>query len=281
MSSVRQDIPEARAREIIKLAESIADKHYPTGQVDPEAITPEEIELVYDHYSDEFDGKLEYENGKFSIHCNLDWGNLPGSPRGRYTVSHELGHYFIPSHRNALIIGQTISHPSFADNQPEDSLMEREANLFASHLLMPTARFKAALPRARKGLGGIIDLAAKFKVSLTCVAIRYVVDEVEPSVVIKWLPERVEWKWLSWQFRARNFSEIVTDIRALPKNSPTQMCVSAGQTQSGVIDSKVAAATWFRNMPPPHDLAVLEEAMTLGRFGGLTLLTLPDGCFPQ
>jgi len=276
MRSARQDIPEERAKEIIRLADSIADERCPTGRVDLKAIIPEDVEVVYDHYGDEFEGKLEFENGRFYVHCNLDSGNLPESSRGRFTISHELGHYFILSHRHALTLGQV-------DDGSEDSLMEREANLFASHLLMPTARFKAALalPRARKGLGGIIDLATKFEVSLTCVAVRYVVDEVEPSVVIKWLAESFEWKWFSKQFHARNYTEIHKDSRALPKNSPTQMCISAGHTQSGVIDRKVAAATWFRNMPPPHDLAVLEEAMTLGRFGGLTLLTLPDGRFPR
>src|SRR5689334_23997225 len=55
------------------------------------------------HYGNCFDGLLEYEAGEFHVYCNVDRGNIPGGARARFTLAHELGHYFIDEHRIALI----------------------------------------------------------------------------------------------------------------------------------------------------------------------------------
>jgi hypothetical protein len=57
-----------------------------------------------------------YLKGRFHIYCNLDRENLPSSPRARFTLSHELGHYFIDEHQNNLASGQVRPHPSAAEN---------------------------------------------------------------------------------------------------------------------------------------------------------------------
>lgn len=277
----KHDVPAKRAREIIELAEAVADEHCPAGKIDPELIVRrKDIRLIYDHYEDAFDGMIEHEAGRFYIHCNLDRENRSGSPRGRFTLSHELGHYFIDEHRNGLASGRVRPHPSFADKPSGDLRVEREADLFASHLLIPPARFSAALPRARKGLSGIQDIAAKFNVSLTCAAIRYVTHEVEPSVLIKWPFEGRRWEWPSQEFRSRNYGRTVSDVRKLPADSVTRICASVEQRAFGVIGRKIAARMWFPSMPAAGDLVLHEEAITLGRYGVLTLLRFADGAEP-
>ncbi len=278
MSAAKADIPAERAQEIVELAEAVADEYCPIGKTEPELIVQrKEIRLIYDHYADAFDGMIEHQAGRFYIHCNLDRENLPRSPRGRFTLSHELGHFFIDEHRNGLASGRVRPHPSFADKPSGDLRVEREADLFASHLLIPPSRFLAALPRARKGLSGIVDLATKFNVSLTCAAIRYVTHEVEPSVLIKWPFAGRGWKWPSKEFRARNYGKIVSDMRQLPTDSATSICVSSGQRSTGVIGGKIAARTWFPSMPATAHLILREEAITLGRYGVLTLLRFATG----
>jgi Zn-dependent peptidase ImmA (M78 family) len=274
VSTAKHEIPPARAREIIELAQRVADKYCPTGKVDPETIIREQnIPLTYDHYADEFDGMLDFAEDQFHIYCNLDRESAKGTPRGRFTLAHELGHYFIEDHRLALVSGLVVPHPSFADRSSGDLLVEREADLFASYLLMPPTRFASATQRSRKGLSGVQDIARKFDVSLTCSAIRYVAEEVEESVLIKWPSKGRPWKWLSSSFRAANFGPIKSDPRGLPSDSATQMCMSMAGKRTGVIGKKIAASEWFCGPRTPQALLLREESTTLGRFGVLTLIT--------
>ena len=227
-------------------------------------------------------GVVEHEDGQFDIHCNLDRENVLGSPRGRFTVSHELGHYFIDEHRNALASGRVRPHPSFtADRNRSDLRIEREADLFASNLLMPPARFSAALSRARKRLGAIQDLAGKFNVSITCAAIRYVDAEVEPSVMIHRAPDGYMWSRLSKQFESMNCGKIINATAQTPTDNPSAICRALGKKPSGVIGAKIAASTWFPALRRGRDFQLRAEAMTLGRYGVLTLLTLLDSGFPK
>jgi Zn-dependent peptidase ImmA (M78 family) len=280
---IKQHIASERVEEIAELAEAVADEYCPTGKVAPEEIAVRKgISLIYDHYGDAFDGVIEHEDGQFYIHCNLDRENVLGSPRGRFTVSHELGHYFIDEHRNALASGRVRPHPSFtADRNRSDLRIEREADLFASNLLMPPARFSAALARARKRLGAIQDLAGKFNVSITCAAIRYVDAEVEPSVMIHRAPDGYMWSRLSKQFKAMNCGRIINATAQTPADNPSAICRALGEKPSGVIGAKIAASTWFPALRDGRGFQLREEAMTLGRYGVLTLLTLPDSGFPK
>ena len=44
------------------------------------------------------------------IHLNTASGNGANSAKGRFTLAHELGHYFIDQHRMALINGTMQPH---------------------------------------------------------------------------------------------------------------------------------------------------------------------------
>jgi Zn-dependent peptidase ImmA (M78 family) len=273
----RQIAPE-RAENIAKLAERVADEYCPTGTVEPEKIAVlKGISLTYDHYDDAFDGVIEYEGGAFYIHCNLDRENLPGSARGRFTVAHELGHYSIDEHRNALASGRVQPHLSFTDSYRSNVGIEREADFFASNLLMPPTRFKVALARARKRLSAIQDLAEKFRISITCAAIRYVDAEVEPSVIIHRARDGYTWTRASKQFQAMNCGRIVNTTQQASSDNPTAICRALSEKRSGVIGAKVVASNWFPALRHGRNFEVREEAMTLGRYGVLTLLTLADG----
>ena len=84
-----------------------------------EKITPlekivldEKLSVFYDCYEDAFDGMTIYDRNKFYIHLNTDRGNRNDSERGRFTLAHELGHYFIDAHRIGLKKGLLEPHPS-------------------------------------------------------------------------------------------------------------------------------------------------------------------------
>jgi predicted transcriptional regulator len=85
---------------------------------------------------------------------------LASEPRRRFTVAHELGHYFLHSAQGEV--------PLIA-NRLGSSPAERECNWFAAALLMPEEEFRNEVKKEGAEDEG---LAQQFGVSATAVAIR-------------------------------------------------------------------------------------------------------------
>lgn len=166
-------INKSKSLSIKNLAEVIAleygDKITPLDKI----IEDEGLKVFYDSYGkDTFDGMTLYENGKFSIHINTDLGNLHNSARGRFTLGHELGHYYIDSHRIGLKKGLLKPHSS-RTNRKQFNQIEREADFFASCLLMPEERFNKDFQKKPFNIGLIDFLKEEYKVSRTACAFRF------------------------------------------------------------------------------------------------------------
>lgn len=272
-------LPKERLSEISELAELVADEHCPRGRIDPESIARVVgLTLSYGQYQDYFDGLLEHLSGRFHIYCNLDRVEYPASGRAHFTIAHELGHYFIDEHRNALAAGVVPSHPSFCEHESE-FLVEKEADHFASNLLMPERRFRDACKGKHVGLGSILALANLFATSVTSTALRYTQLDIVPCAVVKWAGNKLQWKWMSTDtFRAR-FGSTVQVATELPSDSPTARALR-GETPSsqGYFEAGTTVSAWFRHIVDSsyrNDI-LIEQAISLGRFGVLTFL-YPEG----
>src|SRR5688572_10358789 len=86
----------------------------------------EDISIHIDNYENYFDGMLVWDKKHFHIHLNSEKGNHPNSSRGRFTLSHELAHYFIESHREGIRKGLLQAHPSISSLIHSEK-MEQEA----------------------------------------------------------------------------------------------------------------------------------------------------------
>lgn len=163
-----------RNRNSIKeLAEAIALEY--EGKITPldKIVEDEGLSVFYDRYGrDTFDGMTIYDNGQFYIHINTDLGNKKDSPRGRFTLAHELGHYYIDSHRLGLKKGLLEPHPS-RTNRTQFNQIEREADFFASCLLMPQERFSKDFYRKSFDITLIDFLKDEYDVSRTACAFRF------------------------------------------------------------------------------------------------------------
>jgi hypothetical protein len=108
----RRTLPPERAGEIAEPAHSVADYHFPPDRwIDPEPIVRKlGITLSFGFFGDCFDGMLECRKGRFHIYCNLARVLNSTSGRARFTLGHELGHYFVDLHRIALRSGKAPSH---------------------------------------------------------------------------------------------------------------------------------------------------------------------------
>lgn len=99
----------------------------------------------------------------------------------RFSVAHELGHYFLPEHpENVLRHGPHLSKAGFSSSDP----YEREADFFAAALLMPRALFQIACERVPEGLEGVLQLSEQCRTSITASAINYAKMAHAPVAVI-------------------------------------------------------------------------------------------------
>jgi hypothetical protein len=91
------------------------------------------------NFRDRFDGQLEFHRRKnrflLLFNTKYDTDTAEHHPRTRFSIAHELGHYFIERHHAYLVRGGKV-HGSSSEFV-NDRLIEREADTFAAHLLMP------------------------------------------------------------------------------------------------------------------------------------------------
>jgi hypothetical protein len=232
--------------EIASLAEAVRRDYSITGSFEPKPLLGSlGITISYGHYDAAFDGMLELRTDRFHIYCNLDRLEGAGTARSRFTIGHELGHYFIDEHRNALLRGLAPPHPSQCEFE-SDLLVEREADHFSSHLLMPHAEFNEIAARQQPGLPGILTIAQHFKASVTSTAIRYVQLERVPCVVVKWSDDRLQWRWASTEFFQSRLLGVERDAARVPEDCPTRRAL-AGQKPSGksFFEAGTTVAAWF------------------------------------
>lgn len=184
--------------------------------------------------------------------------------RRRFSIAHEIGHW--EQHR-----GQSFScriEERALDKTARSK--EREADDYASSLMMPTNLFKEAIA-SRKGsvsLALIRDLGLDFRASFPAAAIRYVELSGEPVVLVfngagsgRWWSSRSkrvpEHRWIKKQLESDSFAH---DL----------LTAGDGEKQNG----KMPAEIWFDGIA--EDRYELMEYSVRFQEGVYTLLHLTD-----
>lgn len=192
----------------------------------------------------------------------------------RFSVGHELGHYFLDGHIDHFLPkgGVHTSHAGFVSADP----FELEADQFAAGLLMPSGPFKRALGRNDASLVAIEFVATLCKTSLTATAIRYaeltdaavaIVISTGPTVdfcfmsdTIKSLPQ------LSWLRKGRPVPQgtVTAKLNANPHR------VADGDREEVDID----IMDWLGGS---RSARATEQVVGLGNYGKtLTVITCPS-----
>jgi Zn-dependent peptidase ImmA (M78 family) len=137
--------------------------------IDPEAIAAEKGILVQPKpdTAEGVSGMLVKVGDEFGI---MYATNIRSRGFQRFSIAHELGHYCIDGHADALLAtGVHQSHANFASHDP----FEQEADYFAAALLMPEVAFRKEMNRYDPGLACVENLAKACETSLTSTAIRF------------------------------------------------------------------------------------------------------------
>ncbi|MEW8441818.1 MAG: ImmA/IrrE family metallo-endopeptidase [Candidatus Thiodiazotropha taylori] len=141
--------------QIRKKVEGLLDRNGVTKPcVDVVEIADKEgVRITYEVLEDDVSGFLVVKNRQGTIAVNSTHHNN----RQRFTIAHELGHYFLHSVDNGkddLFIDKKVFHRG--QSASEGTVRkEIEANRFAAELLMPRSMMKEAV----KEEGGDIDLS--------------------------------------------------------------------------------------------------------------------------
>ncbi len=233
----------------------------------------EGITFSFGHYRDCFDGLLECRNCAFHIYINVDTNIGSHSPRARFSFAHELGHYFLDWHRTALDCG-VPPHGSKADFESGNLAAEREADMFAAHLLLPALQLKK-VARHRIDVAEIVRLAEFFCTSLSATAIRCAHLDLAPLIVMRWTATTRAWCWSSSIFEQRTGNKAFRSIERLPADSATRQRLLGNPAEHDAITSKgTTLSTWFPGVRAgsSYDDILIEECISLGSHGVLTIL---------
>lgn len=161
--------------------------------VDPEAIAASKGIMVQakPDTASGVSGMLLKAGDNFGIMYATD---IPSRGFQRFSISHELGHYFIEGHPEALLTtGVHQSRAGFTSGDP----FEQEADFFASALLMPELPFKKAIADHDAGLVCIETLCKACETSLTATAIRYSALTSDGIAVLCSTGDVIDWCFMS------------------------------------------------------------------------------------
>ncbi len=214
---------------------------------------------------DGFSGVLVRKGNAFGI---LYATHIESEGFQRFSVAHELGHYFLPDHpEHVLRHGQHGSRSGFELADP----YEQEADFFAAALLMPSHLFRRATLRHGNGLGAVIALSAECQTSLPAAAICYAKHGSSAVAVILSTDGIVDCCFLSEAMKSAR-------VRWLRKGMPVprgtltytlandRTRVLRGDQTSGEVD----LMDW---MESPASHVVREDVAGLGAYGKvLTIL---------
>ena len=191
-----------------------------------------------------------------------------------FTLGHELGHYFLPSHIDHVFRDNQQVHYSrsgFVSAEPH----EKEADFFSAALLMPSFMFLPELRRAGSGFAAIKQLAGICRTSLTATAIRYAEFAEDPIAIIITAGNAIELCVLSESLKAiRGVTRLVKGD-FLPAGTPTDKFNAepnnAGSSNS--IGGFTSLDDWFVNAP---QVEMSEDVVGLGSYGKTLTVLFTD-----
>ena len=195
----------------------------------------------------------------------------------RFTVAHELGHYFIEGHPEE-ILKSGITHVSKAGFTQGQCSIEIEADHFASGLLMPTDATKKCLQDCQIGLAGIQELSTESNSSMTAAAIRAAECAPYPMAIVVSQGDEICYGFLSEAFKQLGHLQYPRKGMSLPASATRNF----NKTPENIYDrasicSETTLSDWFEGA---EKVVIDEEIIGLGSYG-FTLTVFSSEALPE
>lgn len=219
-------------------------------------------------------GMLIRVGNSFAIGYATHIDNIPFQ---RFSVSHELGHYFLPGHIDA-VLADSDKHESHA-GFTSSNRYEIEADHFAAGLLMPSHLFLPAIRRAGTGLAAVESLADSCNTSLLATAIRLIECTSDPIAIVVSTADKIDYCCMSDAFKEIDRITWLRKSQPIPRTSSTfQFNLDPTKVQRGARTQGTSdLQEWFSS---DRSIEITEDVVGLGSYGKtLTVLydiELPD-----
>ncbi|MER8948076.1 ImmA/IrrE family metallo-endopeptidase [Mesorhizobium sp. M0809] len=181
----------------------------------------------------------------------------------RFSISHELGHYFLPGHIDQVIKdGVHVSRSGFVTNDP----FELEADHFAAGLLMPEAPFRKEMDRYEPGLDAIETVADLCMTSRTATAIRYAELTEAAVAVIMSTNGVIDYCFLSEAMKSLPKLDWLRKGTPLPSGTATaHLAAQPARVLGGErVADAVDVRDWLGGLTRAE---ISEESVGLGQYG--------------
>ena len=192
----------------------------------------------------------------------------------RFTVAHELGHYFLHGHADHLFASGDGVHASRSGFVSDDRY-ERQADFFASALLMPETLFCKEIENAGQSFAAIEKLARLFQTSLVATAIRYAEMSEGAVAIIMSIGRRIDYCFMSNRIRdLRGITWISKGDFLSVGTTTARFNASPGFVeQSRRVEGVSTLDDWFDGAP---EIEVNEDVVGLGSYGRTMTIIYTD-----
>ncbi len=196
---------------------------------------------------------------------------IPSEGFQRFSVGHELGHYFLDGHIDHVLpkSGLHASRAGFISGDP----YELEADNFAAGLLMPATPCKRLIAHRDPGLAAIEALAGDCRTSLTATAVRFAELTDDAVAVIISTGRTIDYCVMSEAMKS------LPQLNWLKKGSPVPMGTDTARLfaapervlKGDRAVNEIDVMDWLGGT---RSVLITEEAVGLGRYGKiLTVLS--------
>jgi Zn-dependent peptidase ImmA (M78 family) len=246
--------------------------------IDPLKIAKDEYPILRAggrDFGNRFDGKLRFiadkrcfvlmYNTKYDASCSAGRHH----PRTRFSVAHELAHYYLDHHHAYLSHGGR-THPSINEFRSKLTI-EREADAFAASLLLPTHLVSPIVNQGEPSVARLEHIAAEFETSLVSTAIRSVQLSHFPCALAGIRDGSV-----AWMFPSESLIDagIYPRKGALPRNARSRWAeFQVGGTDRSEDEGRIGE--WFQTYDRDHlDQILLTEEYVPSQILGTLLVLL-------
>lgn len=200
--------------------------------------------------------------------------HVPSEGFQRFSIAHELGHYFLDGHIDHVLPKDGIhaSHAGFVSADP----YELEADNFAAGLLMPANLFRKALGKHEPGAGAVESMASLCRTSLTATAIRYAELSEDAVAVIVSTGKTIDYCCLSDTMKSLPQLTWLRKGSPVPRGTATAHLNDDPARVAGAdrAEAEIDIMDWLGGS---RSVRGMEEVIGLGGYGKtLTVLTCPS-----
>ena len=205
--------------------------------------------------SQSFDGALLRSRTRFAGQILVRSG-IRELGRKRFTIAHEIGHYVLHGNQQTSCSPRVIE--GWKEGQPSP---EREADTFASELLLPTTDVAKRVNKQWPSMHVVSDIANHYGASMMAAGRKFCDVASQPCALV-WSTQRV----VRWFHPSPSFVNFIEPGAPLGFDS-LALAAHEGRALADEME-EVPAEAWIKSPWPNDDAVVSEQSISMPAYEG-------------